>query len=181
MGAGIGDTAILFALRGAEKVIALEPYPSLFEKALANVRINDLEGKVILVNAAVSATDGFAYALVQEVREYMPFKPASHELSKSVKIRTITLRTIVREYGIEDGVLKMDCEGCEYEVLNSAEPETLKAFKQIIIEYHNGPEPIATRLKNLGYNVTIKPIRSLDIPISIQGYIIAKLANVYKQ
>jgi FkbM family methyltransferase len=37
VGAGVGDTAILFALRGAKKVIALEPFPSLYEEALINI------------------------------------------------------------------------------------------------------------------------------------------------
>ena len=174
VGAGIGDTAVLFALRGAAKVIAIEPYPSLYGKALTNIKINGLEDRVVLLNAAISSTDGFTYAPTQEVRDYRLFKPVAHKSSGSVRIRTITLETLVREYEISNGVLKMDCEGCEYEVINSVEPETLRAFEQIIIEYHNGPEPIATRLKNLGYNTTIKPIKSTKATINKQGYIIAK-------
>jgi tRNA/tmRNA/rRNA uracil-C5-methylase (TrmA/RlmC/RlmD family) len=42
VGAGVGDTAILFSLMGAKKVIALEPFPSLYEKALVNVKINSV-------------------------------------------------------------------------------------------------------------------------------------------
>ncbi|GAB6944287.1 FkbM family methyltransferase [Vulcanisaeta sp. JCM 14467] len=173
VGAGIGDTAVLFALRGAERVIALEPYPSLYEKALMNVRINGLEDKVVLLNAAVSDTDGFTYAPTQEIRDYVLFRPMTHKSSESVRIRTITLRTLVKEYGVSNGILKMDCEGCEYEVINSAEPETLRAFGQIIIEYHKGSEPIVTRLKNLGYSIAMKPIKSSNVSMNIQGYIIA--------
>ena len=174
VGAGIGDTAILFALRGAERVIAIEPYPSLYEKALMNVRINGLEDKVILLNAAVSSTDGFTYAPAHDIHDFRLFKPG-RESSKSVmvRIRTITLKTLVREYEISNGVLKMDCEGCEYEVINSVEPETLRAFGQIIIEYHKGPEPITTILKNLGYNIAMKPIRSTNTAIDTKGYIVA--------
>lgn len=40
IGAGIGDTAILFSLNGARRVIALEPYPYLYEKAYVNISLN---------------------------------------------------------------------------------------------------------------------------------------------
>jgi hypothetical protein len=52
VGAGVGDTAILFSLMGAKKVIALEPFPSLYEKALVNVKINGVEDKVLLLMLA---------------------------------------------------------------------------------------------------------------------------------
>ena len=42
----IGDSAIYFALRGARRVIALEPYPCLYRKALVNIRINKVENRV---------------------------------------------------------------------------------------------------------------------------------------
>ena len=42
VGAGVGDTEILFALRGARRVVALEPYPSLYGEALINIRANGI-------------------------------------------------------------------------------------------------------------------------------------------
>jgi predicted RNA methylase len=58
VGAGVGDTAILFVLRGARRVIALEPYPSLYRRALVNIRISGVEDRIILVNAALGSFDG---------------------------------------------------------------------------------------------------------------------------
>ena len=52
VGAGLGDTAILFALRGAGRVVALEPFPSMYRRALVNVRLNGVADRVVLVNAA---------------------------------------------------------------------------------------------------------------------------------
>ena len=171
VGAGIGDTAILFLSRGASRVIGLEPHPRLFDLACINVRINGLEDRVELLNAALATSNGYTYAPEEETREYTLFKPAS----QGRLIKTMTLRSIVESYGIVDGVLKMDCEGCEYQVLEHINVDTLKAFRQITVEYHNGPEPLISLLKDAGYDVVVKPIRSTSTPVEKQGYIVAKL------
>ena len=51
IGANIGDSAIYFALNGAKKVVALEPYPYSFNLADRNVRENNLENKIEVLNA----------------------------------------------------------------------------------------------------------------------------------
>ncbi len=50
VGANIGDSAIYFALNGAKKIIALEPHTYPFSFALRNVKENNLEGKIELLN-----------------------------------------------------------------------------------------------------------------------------------
>ncbi|MCG2872343.1 MAG: FkbM family methyltransferase, partial [Sulfolobales archaeon] len=47
IGAFVGDTAIHFAIKGAEKVIAIEPHPRAHEELVENIRINGLEGKIV--------------------------------------------------------------------------------------------------------------------------------------
>jgi FkbM family methyltransferase len=171
VGAGVGDTAILFSLMGAKKVIALEPFPSLYEKALVNIKINGVEDKVLLLNAGLGSFDGEVRAEPDEVRGYYPFKPSTN----GVKVRMYTLGSLIREFGIEKGsVLKVDCEGCEYETMLSAKPEDLEVFEQIVIEYHNGYAELRRFLENVGFITTIKPIRSAHRPIERQGYVIAK-------
>jgi len=172
VGASVGDTAILFVLRGARRVIALEPYPSLYRKALINVRINGVGDRIILVNAGLGSFDGEVCAELRDVNGYHLFSPSSR---CDVKVRIYTLRTLIKEFNIEkNSVLKMDCEGCEYETILHADPEDLKTFKEIIIEYHNGYRELKKLLESLGFNVKIKPVRSVSQPIEKQGYIVAK-------
>ncbi|MEM3715123.1 MAG: FkbM family methyltransferase, partial [Nitrososphaeria archaeon] len=50
------------------------------------------------------------------------------------------------------GILKMDCEGCEYNLLNE-DDETIKKFAMIQIEYHYGYEKLVDKLKESGFAV----------------------------
>lgn len=53
IGAFAGDTAIYFAIKGAKKVIAIEPHPGAYEELVENIRINGLERKIVPLNMAV--------------------------------------------------------------------------------------------------------------------------------
>jgi FkbM family methyltransferase len=106
--AGVGDTAILFALRGTKRVIALEPYTSLYRKALVNVGINGIEDRIVLVNAGLGQSDGEVCAEVREVRGYYPFSPCSR---CDIRVRMYVLKSLIREFSVEENsALKMDCE-----------------------------------------------------------------------
>ncbi|MGC9108155.1 MAG: hypothetical protein ACP5IE_08225 [Infirmifilum sp.] len=39
--------------------------------------------------------------------------------------------SLVKELGVDNAVLKVNCEGCEYEVFN-VKPEIAKRFRQIL-------------------------------------------------
>jgi FkbM family methyltransferase len=172
IGAGVGDTAVLFSLRGAKRVIALEPFPSLYKKALINIKINGVEDKVSIINAGLGSFDGEVYAKLSDVCGYYLFKPGDE---CDVKVRMYTLNSLIKEFGVEGGsILKVDCEGCEYETILNASPEDLTVFDQIIIEYHNGYVELKRILENAGFETIIKPIRSIRQPMEKQGYIIAK-------
>jgi FkbM family methyltransferase len=46
-----------------------------------------------------------------------------------------TLRMLIIEFEVEESsVLKMDCEGCEYEAVLNADPGDFAVFSQVIIE-----------------------------------------------
>jgi FkbM family methyltransferase len=173
VGAGVGDTAILFALRGARRVVALEPLPSLYRRALVNVRVNGVADRVVLVNAALGPSDGEVF-VEEGARGYRPLAPASSGL----RIRVYSLASLIREFGVERGaVLKMDCEGCEYGVLLTARPEDLAVFDQMAIEYHSGYARLKRVLEAVGFETALKPIRSLRVPVEKQGYIVARRKN----
>jgi len=172
VGAGVGDTAILFALRGAKKVIAFEPFPSLYKKALINIKINGVEDRVSLINAGLGSFNGEVYAELSELQGYYLFKPAG---KSGTKVKFYTLNSLIREHKIENGsILKMDCEGCEYETILNANPEDLKIFEQLIVEYHDGYMELRKVLEDAGFEIMIKQMKSIPQPREKQGYIVAR-------
>jgi len=122
IGAGVGDSTVYFALRGARRVIALEPEETYYGELVENVELNGVEDRVIALNECALAS---------------------------------TLTEITAKYGVEEGVLKIDCEGCEYVVLAGAPVEVLRRFKEILVEYHGSPRPLVKKLMEAGFKVTV--------------------------
>lgn len=57
-----------------------------------------------------------------------------------LKVSCISLDDLMEENAIERcHLLKLDCEGSEYEILRSARPETLERIDKIVGEYHPVP------------------------------------------
>ena len=148
VGASIGDSAIYFALNGASKVIGLEPYPYSFKFGIRNVKENGLEDRILLLNAAyghdgeILVDDSFESKDTTQLKHY----------DKGKKIRVYSLKTLLDEFGGERTVLKMDCEGCEYFLLE--EPENVFSHIEMMqIEYHYGYQKLVNKLESMGFIV----------------------------
>ena len=74
-------------------------------------------------------------------------------------------------------MLKMDCKGCEYNLLEESK-EIIRQFNRIVIEYHNGYKSLKIKLEEFGFNVSFtEPYIGYDetnIKILFKGYIYAK-------
>ncbi len=150
VGAYIGDSAIYFALKGARHVYAFEPYPYSYSWALKNVKLNNLEEKITMVNEGC----GEKASKVRISEEYHNISRSSlKSFDKGHDIRVSTLGDIVERFNIQSAILKVDCEGCEYGFLLEAKSSDLKRFEQIQIEYHNGYLNLKKKLEQSGFKV----------------------------
>jgi Methyltransferase FkbM domain len=52
-------------------------------------------------------------------------------------------------------ILKLDCEGCEYEVILSADGQTLQKFYLVMIEYHYGCKNLKQKLERIEFKVSV--------------------------
>lgn len=172
IGAYVGDSPLMFAARGAKKVIAVEPSPWAFEMAKYNVEANGLSDKIILLNCGISRKSGNialpkrpvhrtflvtydAYYTFDEPNKEDPTHGNASMASgalESVEVPLCTFDYIVEKFGPFD-VLEMDCEGCEYEAVLCS--DQIAGFKQIMMEYHYGYEILKSRLETLGFKVTV--------------------------
>lgn len=139
IGSYYGETAIYFSKKGARRVIALEPFDT-FNFIDKNAKLNGCDNIIplraayfvlpsvnvqgdYLNHGASRLTDGQFYANDQN----------------KISIPGLTLKDLVTAYGLKDAVLKMDNEGAEREGIMHEDINTLRAFKQMVIEYHYVP------------------------------------------
>jgi len=134
IGAFVGDTAIYFAIKGAEKVIAIEPHPGAYEELAENIRINGLEAKIVPLNIAVGDKEGYIVIFNVETKQALVtlFKESE---GNGIKVKMETLSNVINKYNLETDVLKMDCEGCEYNLILN-DYEAVSKFDQLAFEYH---------------------------------------------
>ena len=131
VGANVGDTAIYFANKGYE-VIAFEPLPHIYNIAIKNISLNpSVKEKIIFVNKAVSCQNG---VITINFNENDTAGASEYTIAnQQVTVETITINDIIEEYGIRPNILKIDCEGCEANIIKYSD---LSMFEQIIMEYH---------------------------------------------
>ncbi len=150
IGAYIGDTPIYFALNGARHVYAFEPYPYSYNMAKRNASVNGLGRKITMINAGCGSKRGSMTIKTDEDNlagsQLVPAKSGK-------SIRILPLGAIVKRYGLNNAALKVDCEGCEYDIILKSERETLRRFSNILIEYHYGHARLVKKLKESGFRI----------------------------
>ena len=168
IGAFYGETAIYFSKIGASEVFAYEPFKSE-SFILDNAKLNNCNN-IKSYRMAVSYEDGFLncdpdFENCGETRIYYAENPEK-------KLNTISLQSIVEKHQLDNGCLKIDTEGSEFEIINGAPIETLRKFKQIVIEVHNyfgDIDEILKKLTDSGFDVvySFNPIIKFEIKDSI--------------
>ena len=138
IGAHVGSFTVWAALRSPRaRVLAVEPNPETFALLLENVRDNGLQERVTAVNAAVGSAPGVAGLELVEHSLATRLAPTG-EGRKTTNVQRID--SLLAMAGIDEvDVLKVDCEGMEYDMFEAMGSEALRAVKTIACEYH--PEP----------------------------------------
>jgi FkbM family methyltransferase len=151
-----GDTALYYASRGA-KVYSFEPDTNSYNLALENIRLNpDLSNNIVMKNYAIGKDEYIDF----------PINPLGSggssafdlENKETVKIRSVSIGTILKEFDISDPfLLDLDIKGKEFDVIQD---ENISKFKMIRIEYTTviGKQTLGSRqqiidkLKKYGFN-----------------------------
>ena len=156
IGANIGDTAVLFCRHGARRVYAYEPHPFFFDLAARNIDLNGFKNMVAMNMCGVGGKE-----FVFEMRDDSAFGPTGcfglkdDGQGKKSEIKVIPFSKIIEGLG-DDTVVKMDCEGFEFEAVLTCPAQMLKKVAAMAIEFHRDPAPIVGHLKSAGFDVDIK-------------------------
>jgi FkbM family methyltransferase len=163
IGAHIGSFALPAFFDGAI-IYSFEPDPKNMKILRDAIYVNaiPLDERFFLENAAVSCTSSIAEFSVGptsttgSLTKVGFFRTDAH--SKKILCNTISLQDIFKKYGIKTcRLLKIDCEGCEYDVLYSSPPALLKKIQNIAMELHivqgRSTHELKSYLEQLGFSV----------------------------
>lgn len=180
-GGFIGDTALYYALRGAV-VYSFEPEINSFHKALENLGLNpDLSNRIVIKNYAIGNDSEIEFPI--DVKVSGKASALNVDEKKTVKTRSVSLKTILNEFNISDPyLLDLDIKGKELDII---EDNNVKKFEVVRIEYAYSPiknnvdlskkNEIIKKLKDYGFkNFRIFKHNELIYDLNEHGTIIAK-------
>ena len=151
IGSNIADTAISFIYKGAKKVIAFEPFPINYEFAKLNILKNNMNEKIINIHGGCSGKS--SNIIIDSNLSGLGYQ--MKETENGIKIKQFSLKEIVEKFNIFSGIIKMNCEGCEYDSIINSSNEVLRKFSHILIQYHDGFDLLKQKLDDAGFIVII--------------------------
>lgn len=153
VGANIGDSLILFAACGARQVIGFEPVYSNWKTACENVDSNGMADRIRVERKCVGASSSTVSVPESGGATFSNLGASEEGLPTPVT----TLEEIALSNDFTDGVLKIDSEGGEYDIVLAASTSTLRRFQHIVMEYHYGSRGLREHLEKAGFSTSILP------------------------
>ncbi len=159
IGANMGSFTVYAALTCPNaKIYCFEPEGRNFGVLMKNITVNSLDARVHAFQFAVAASsDSRAMAIGLSPLNSLVTKDAC---DKSQTVRCTTIQEIFkRQKLLTIDLVKMNCEGAEYEILESCTHADFKRMPRIRLEYHNldadkqNGKWLATYLKVQGYQI----------------------------
>jgi len=167
IGAGLGDYAI-FACNNfpSNQVFAYEPFHQSYVLLQKNLQLNKME-RVMIFNQAVSGQTG---KILLDLSGGEPLQITSAELESDAGVQaerfivdSLSLADVLEDNKLNHcDLLKLDCEGAEYDIIFSAGEAVLDRINRIVMEYHDGVtdhshKEMVDYLSRHGYRVRISP------------------------
>lgn len=168
VGMNVAFASLMFALReNVIKVYGYEPFSETYRQAIRNLELNPrVAGKVETKN--VGLADGAREAVFEYCRDYrgsvgqngLPERLRGRATIVNRPVRLLgavdEIAAIVKRHPRTDIVMKIDCEGAEYGILDSMFERgiltTASSLVAIIIEWHQlGPQRLIERLAESGF------------------------------
>jgi FkbM family methyltransferase len=164
IGAGLGDFSVRTAWRHPGRVVAaFEPFAESFRMLQENLRLNGI-GNVKAFASAVGARSGpmLLQTSTGVAVQHSTASGGEPGRAAALPVDGVTLEEAFRKAGISHcDLLKVDCEGGEYDIFFSASAETLRRIERISMEYHDectshSHGELAAFLRQQGFIVTLR-------------------------
>lgn len=163
LGANIGVFSIYAATTARDVTIyAYEPMPDFFRLMEENVCLNGIEAAVKCFNSAVAGDANDRELYVEGTEFFFPtlLQPDDPRATRTVRVPCTTLVEILDSNNLPRvDLVKMDCEGAEYEILYNTPLSYFDRIGEIRMEYHNldrgrsNVDALAAFLMERGYDI----------------------------
>ena len=170
--AGFFDIQLLSKIDGAT-IYAYEPMPANVKTLRATLQQNPrLEKSIQLFQMAVTGKPLDKLDLFAEPEENAQvvasrFAGFNENNTKKITVPCITLTAIMQSNDLRSvDLLKLDCEGSEYDILYHTNPELIRRIGKMVVEVHdvdkdrNNVGALNTYIQSLGYTTTHEPINA---------------------
>ena len=165
VGAAFGDFTVHAARLCPRGVVhAFEPLPENFRRLEEHLRFNGVSN-VRASKEAIAAAPGSLtlYTVTGLTGQHRTAGDERGAAEPAIRVPATTLDAAFRERGIERcDLLKIDCEGAEFEIVLGLDPEVLSRIARIVLEYHDHVtehthEELIRFLETHGFDVRVRP------------------------
>lgn len=171
IGAHIGAFSIYAAtINPIAQISAYEPEQLNFKAFKENLKLNNIKNITPKNLAVAGKEEQRTFYLNKDSHNHSLTKDLPSQ-TKEVTTQTTTLERIIHKHGNID-LLKMDCEGAEFEIFAATPPATLRHISKIHLEYHEYENPV-TNLEKALQSAGFKTKRTPSHYDKRMGYIIA--------
>lgn len=167
IGANIG-TFTLYMVRKCKglTIFCYEPDEENFKCLKENIKLNSLHN-TFTYEMAVGAQNNSVKIYSKKDRKFGTTGSSTTTKTENYKIvRCTTLKDIIEKNNVQKcDLLKLDCEGAEYEILLSQGEDCFNRIDSIILEYHDfeslnhNHHDLENHLKKFGFKVEALPFK----------------------
>ena len=165
IGAGLGEFSITAAKKCPNGIVyAYEPFRESFELMQENILLNNLVNTIVYPYAVGGIVGPMHLKTASGVPVLYSTVMNDNLVGRhDAIVQGTTLDEIFESFHIEKcDLIKIDCEGAEYDILFHTSSPTLQKLKRICLEYHNGITKfthldLVRFLENNGFSVISKP------------------------
>lgn len=160
VGANVGMAALWFASRSPKaRIIAVEPGPSALSRLRVNIARNGLGERITIKPVALGKAAGRGRLVGSGASVGLRVEEESERTRGQVPV--ITLAELVEESGFERvDLLKLDCEGAEYNILSACGGSGLSRVQHVVGEYHveggHTPAELEGILRSAGFTPSLR-------------------------
>jgi FkbM family methyltransferase len=182
VGANIGlfSNFIAQLINPDNRVLAIEPTPNALKFLTANTtRNNNLEKTILFNGVATDKIGNYKINIISGKEEYSSLGDIIHpavkdEIFESIEVIGDTIDNLVEKFNLKPGIIVIDVEGSEYQVLKGA-INTIQKFKPLIVseiddlllsKRNSSSVQVIGFLESYGYNIRNAENEEISSPFS---------------